>query len=104
MEKNKNSMGEYQLALKNIKTVNPSGQHLMLWNEDNKKKKELINLFENYVFILRSSYVVSFDSYLSELNNTIDLIEDNIEETIQIKFYSVVNLTLKPYTYEEIFN
>ena len=48
-EKNKNSMGEYQLALKNIKTVNPSGQDLMLWNKDNKKKKELINLFENYV-------------------------------------------------------
>ena len=67
----------------------------MLWNKDNKEKKELINLFENYVFILRSSYVVSFDSYLSELNNTIELIEDNIEQTIQIKFYSVVNLTLK---------
>ena len=74
-------MGEYELALKNIKTVNPSGHHLMLWNDDNKKKKELINLFENYVFILRSSYVVSFDSYLSELNNTIDLIEDNIEDS-----------------------
>ena len=80
-EKNKNSMGEYQLALKNIKTVNPSGQDLMLWNKDNKKKKELINLFENYVFILRSSYVVSFDSYLNELNNTIELIEDNIEDS-----------------------
>ena len=44
----------------------------MLWNDDNLKKKGLINLFENYVFILTL--------ILKELNNTIELIEDNIED------------------------
>lgn len=78
--KNENSMEEFRRALKNIKRVNPSGKDLMLWDNDIKKKKELINLFENYVFILRSSYVTSFDTYLNELNNTIELIEDNLEE------------------------
>ena len=82
-------MGEYQLALKKffIKTVNPSGQDLLCFGIRTVRKKELINLFENYVFILRSSYVHYLLSiivkqklhHIIELNNTIDffILEDN---------------------------
>jgi len=35
----------------------------MFWEDDEFLKRKIINLFENYVFILRSSFVVVYDEY-----------------------------------------
>jgi hypothetical protein len=47
----------------------------MFWEDDEFLKRKIINLFENYVFILRSSFVVVYDEYLNQINKTIELIE-----------------------------
>jgi len=47
----------------------------MFWEDDEFLKRKIINLFENYVFILRSSFVVVYDEYLYQINKTIELIE-----------------------------
>lgn len=47
----------------------------MFWGEDENLDRKVINLFENYVFILRSSFLVVYDEYLNEINKTIDIIE-----------------------------
>jgi len=47
----------------------------MFWEEDKNLEKKIINLFENYVFILRSSFGVSYDEYINQVNKTIALIE-----------------------------
>ena len=74
----KNQWGTYEEALKNILKLNPSQKDLMFWKNDPNLQSKLINLFENYVFILRSSYVVNFEAYLTEVKKTITTIEDNI--------------------------
>ncbi len=74
----KNQWGTYEEALKNILKLNPSQKDLMFWKKDPNLQSKLINLFENYVFILRSSYVVNFEAYLTEVKKTITTIEDNI--------------------------
>jgi len=47
----------------------------MFWEDDEFLKRKIINLFENYVFILRSSFVVVYDEYLNQINKTIEMIE-----------------------------
>lgn len=74
----KNQWGTYEEALENILKLNPSQKNLMFWKNDPSLQNKLINLLENYVFILRSSYVVNFDAYLTEVRRTISTIEDNI--------------------------
>jgi len=49
----------------------------MFWEKDKNLEKQIINLFENYVFILRSSFVVDYDEYINQVNKTIALIETN---------------------------
>ena len=76
----KNQWGTYEDALNNILKLNPSQKDLMFWKKDINLQNKLINLFENYVFILRSSYVVNFGAYLGEVRKTIKTIEENINE------------------------
>lgn len=76
----KNQWGTYEDALNNILKLNPSQKDLMFWEKDINLQNKLINLFENYVFILRSSYVVNFGAYLGEVRKTIKTIEENINE------------------------
>ncbi len=40
----------------------------MFWEKDKNLEKQIINLFENYVFILRSSFVVDYDEYINQVN------------------------------------
>jgi len=47
----------------------------MFWEKDKNLEKKIINLFENYVFILRSSFGVVYDEYLNQIDKTIQLIE-----------------------------
>jgi len=47
----------------------------MFWEEDKNLEKKIIKLFANYVFILRSSFGVSYDEYINQVNKTIALIE-----------------------------
>jgi len=55
---------------------NPDNEKdFMFWEDDEFLKRKIINLFENYVFILRSSFVVVYDEYLYQINKTIELIE-----------------------------
>jgi len=55
---------------------NPGNEKdFMFWEDDEFLKRKIINLFENYVFILRSSFVVVYDEYLYQINKTIELIE-----------------------------
>jgi len=48
----------------------------MFWEEDKSFEKKIINLFENYVFILRSSFGVNYDEYINQVKKTISLIEE----------------------------
>ena len=66
-------------ANEKLAKVNPSSKDLMFWVDNTELKKTIINLFENYVFILRSSYGVNYDEYLHEINNTIQIIESHLE-------------------------
>ena len=47
----------------------------MFWEKDKNLEKKIMNLFENYVFILRSSFGVVYDEYLNQIEKTIVLIE-----------------------------
>lgn len=54
----------------------------MFWGEDENLERQIINLFENYVFILRSSFLVVYDDYLNEINKTIEIIESENYEAL----------------------
>ena len=66
-------------ANEKLAKVNPSSKDLMFWVDNTELKKTIINLFENYVFILRASYGVNYDEYLHEINDTIQIIELHLE-------------------------
>ncbi|MEK9567151.1 MAG: hypothetical protein VW125_08585 [Flavobacteriaceae bacterium] len=58
-----------------LKKNQSNTKEYMFWEEDKNLEKRIINLFENYVFILRSSFFVSYDEYINQVNKTIALIE-----------------------------
>lgn len=58
-----------------LKKNQSNTKEYMFWEEDKNLEKRIINLFENYVFILRSSFGVSYDEYINQVNKTIALIE-----------------------------
>tara|TARA_A100001015_G_scaffold303181_1_gene392451 strand:- start:743 stop:1435 length:693 start_codon:yes stop_codon:yes gene_type:complete len=66
-------------ANEKLAKVNPSSKDLMFWVDNTELKKTIINLFENYVFILRASYGANYDEYLHEINDTIQIIELHLE-------------------------
>jgi len=63
-------------ANENLVQVNPEEQRMMLWKHSDDLAERVMNLFENYVFILRSSYVVNYDEYIEEMQHTIDMIDE----------------------------
>ena len=63
-------------ANENLIKVNPDEQRMMLWKHSDDLAERVMNLFENYVFILRSSYVVNYDEYIEEMQHTIDMIDE----------------------------
>ena len=66
-------------AFQKLSKVNLENTNYMLWDNSIDLKIKIINLFENYVFILRSSYAVTYAEYLGEINNTIKIIDSNLE-------------------------
>ena len=52
----------------------------MFWNNSTGLKIKIINLFENYVFILRSSHYTHYDDYIDQIKKTILLIESTLEQ------------------------
>ena len=76
---NKNYVRNWQSfpeANENLVQVNPEEQRMMLWKHSDDLAERVMNLFENYVFILRSSYVVNYDEYIGEMQHTIDMIDE----------------------------
>ena len=53
---------------------------MMLWNNSTDLKIKIMNLFENYVFILRSSHFTNYDDYLNQIKKTIQLINPTLEQ------------------------
>ena len=66
-------------AFQKLSKVNLENTNYMLWDNSIDLKIKIINLFENYVFILRSSYAITYAEYLGEINNTIKIIDSNLE-------------------------
>ena len=48
---------------------------MLFWDNDHQLLQEITNLFENYIFILRSSFVTNYDMYIEEMEKTIKMIE-----------------------------
>tara|TARA_B100001250_G_scaffold413594_1_gene448249 strand:+ start:1574 stop:2359 length:786 start_codon:yes stop_codon:yes gene_type:complete len=65
---------------KRVDEINPSNRDMMFWNNSNDLKIKIINLFENYVFILRSSHFTNYDDYLDQIKKTIQLINSTLEQ------------------------
>ena len=76
---NKNYVRNWQSfpeANENLVEVNPKEQRMMLWKHSDALAERVMNLFENYVFILRSSHVVNYDEYIEEMQHTIEIIDN----------------------------
>lgn len=67
--------GSFENSILSIEENSDNEKDFMFWEDDEFLKRKIINLFENYVFILRSSFVVVYDEYLNQINKTIELIE-----------------------------
>jgi len=67
------------LYRKKVDEINPSNRNMMLWDNSNDLKIKIINLFENWVFILRSSHFTTYDDYGNQIKKTIQLINSNLE-------------------------
>ena len=67
------------LYRKKVDEINPSNRNMMLWDNSNDLKIKIINLFENWVFILRSSHFTTYDDYSNQIKKTIQLINSNLE-------------------------
>lgn len=65
----------FENSILSIEENSDNEKDFMFWEDDEFLKRKIINLFENYVFILRSSFVVVYDEYLNQINKTIELIE-----------------------------
>ena len=65
---------------KRVDEINPSNKNMMFWNNSIELKIKIINLFENYVFILRSSHYTHYDDYIDQIKKTILLIESTLEQ------------------------
>ena len=81
---NKINWEEFQLFdetsyRKKVDEINPGNRDMMLWNNSTELKIKIINLFENWVFILRSSHFTNYDDYLIQIQKTIQLINSNLE-------------------------
>tara|TARA_B100000900_G_C20452838_1_gene663886 strand:- start:7 stop:792 length:786 start_codon:yes stop_codon:yes gene_type:complete len=68
------------LYRKKVDEINPSNRDMMLWDNSNELKIKIINLFENWVFILRSSHFTNYDDYLIQIEKTIQLINSTLEK------------------------
>ena len=66
-------------ASQKLSEVNVENTNYLLWENSIDLKIKIINLFENYVFILRSSYLVTYAGYLGEINKTIKIIDSNLK-------------------------
>ena len=65
----------YENSINLLKEDANKEREYMFWEKDKNLEKKIINLFENYVFILRSSFGVVYDEYLNQIDKTIQLIE-----------------------------
>lgn len=65
----------FENSIKLLKEDTDKEREYMFWEKDKNLEKKIINLFENYVFILRSSFGVVYDEYLNQIEKTILLIE-----------------------------
>lgn len=65
----------YENSINLMKEDANKEREYMFWEKDKNLEKKIINLFENYVFILRSSFGVVYDEYLNQIDKTIQLIE-----------------------------
>ena len=65
---------------KRVDEINPTNKNMMFWNNSIDLKIKIINLFENYVFILRSSHYTHYDDYIDQIKKTILLIESTLEQ------------------------
>jgi hypothetical protein len=65
----------FENSILSIEENSDNEKDFMFWEDDKFLKRKIVNLFENYVFILRSSFVVVYDEYLNQINKTIELIE-----------------------------
>ena len=63
-----------------VDEINPSNRDMMFWNNSTDLKIKIMNLFENYVFILRSSHFTNYDDYLNQIKKTIQLINSTLKE------------------------
>jgi hypothetical protein len=66
----------FENSISVLKTNPNNTREYMFWEEDKSIEKKIINLFENYVFILRSSFGVNYDEYINQVKKTISLIEE----------------------------
>lgn len=66
----------FENSISVLKTNPNNTREYMFWEEDKSFEKKIINLFENYVFILRSSFGVNYDEYINQVKKTISLIEE----------------------------
>ncbi|MDA9843288.1 hypothetical protein N9C47_00360 [Flavobacteriaceae bacterium] len=66
----------FENSISVLKTNPNNTREYMFWEEDKIFEKKIINLFENYVFILRSSFGVNYDEYINQVKKTISLIEE----------------------------
>ena len=65
----------FEASLDGLKKTNPTEKNMLFWDNDHQLLQEITNLFENYIFILRSSFVTNYDMYIEEMEKTIKMIE-----------------------------
>lgn len=68
----------YVNAMAKIESINTKEADYMFWENNPDLQQKIINLFENYLFIIRGSYNSNFDDYINEINDMILLIENKL--------------------------